>query len=48
MEKGIFGFIWRYSRSQQLMIIVMTLASFPFLYYMLELPKYIVNALFSI
>lgn len=25
------------------MIIVMTLASFPFLYYMLELPKYIVN-----
>lgn len=43
MEKGIFGFIWRYSRSQQIMIIIMTLASFPFLYYMLELPKYIIN-----
>lgn len=43
MEKGIFGFIWRYSRSQQIMIIIMTLASFPFLYYMLELPKHIIN-----
>lgn len=43
MEKGIFGYIWRYSRSQQIMIIIMTLASFPFLYYMLELPKYIIN-----
>ena len=43
MEKGIFGFIWRYSRRQQIMIIIMTLASFPFLYYMLELPKHIIN-----
>ena len=43
MEKGIFQFIWRYSRKQQIMIMLMTAASLPFLYLVLDLPKYIIN-----
>lgn len=43
MEKGIFQFIWRYSRKQQITIMLMTLASLPFLYLVLDLPKYIIN-----
>ena len=43
MDKGIFQFIWRYSKKQQLAIMVMTACSFPFLYMALELPKLIVN-----
>ncbi|MGD9866800.1 MAG: ABC transporter transmembrane domain-containing protein [Hyphomicrobiales bacterium] len=43
MEKSIYGFIWRYSKRQQLIITLITVASFPFLYYSLELPKIIVN-----
>lgn len=43
MEHGIFNFIWRYSRKQQLTIVIMTLCSLPFLYLLLNLPKYIIN-----
>jgi len=43
MEKGIFQFIWRYSRKQQIMIMLMTASSLPFLYMVLDLPKYIIN-----
>jgi len=43
MEPTIFGYIWRYSRRQQLILLTVTLASFPFLYYSLDLPKTIVN-----
>lgn len=43
MEKGIFQFIWRYSKKQQIMIMLMTAASLPFLYFVLDLPKYIIN-----
>jgi putative ABC transport system ATP-binding protein len=43
MEKSIFGFIWRYSKVQQLIVLTMTIASFPFLYATLELPKIIIN-----
>ncbi len=43
MDKSIFGFILRYSRPQQIVITLITLASFPFLYISLELPKIIVN-----
>ena len=43
MNKGIYGFIWRYSKRQQLLITLITVASFPFLYMSLELPKIIVN-----
>jgi len=43
MEPTIFGYIWRYSRRQQLILLTVTLASFPFLYYSLDLPKTIIN-----
>jgi putative ABC transport system ATP-binding protein len=43
MERGIFSFIWRYSKGQQIAIIIMTALSLPFLYMLLDLPKYIVN-----
>ncbi|MEC7649277.1 MAG: ABC transporter ATP-binding protein, partial [Pseudomonadota bacterium] len=43
MEKGLYGFIWRYSKGYQLVITCVTIAFFPFLYFALELPKIIVN-----
>lgn len=43
MNKGIYGFILQYSKRQQLIITLITVASFPFLYASLELPKIIVN-----
>jgi ABC-type multidrug transport system fused ATPase/permease subunit len=43
MEKNIFRFVLRYSTRQQVVILLLTLSSFPFLYYSLELPKQIVN-----
>ena len=43
MEKSIFGFIYRYSKKQQIYLLCFTIASFPILYYSLELPKIIIN-----
>ena len=43
MEKNSYGFIWRYSRGYQLVTLAVTIASFPLLYYALELLKVIVN-----
>ena len=43
MEQTIFGFIRRFSMRQQIVILTMTLVSFPFLYVSLELPKIIIN-----
>ena len=43
MESTIYRFILRYSKREQVMLLVMTLISFPFLYYSLDLPKRIVN-----
>ena len=43
MEKSLFKFVWRYSRKQQITLFLITLLSFPILYYTLELPKLIVN-----
>ncbi len=43
MEKGVFGFIWRFSKRQQITLLVMTAVSYPFYYYSLDLPKTIVN-----
>ncbi|MEJ2120623.1 MAG: ABC transporter ATP-binding protein [Alphaproteobacteria bacterium] len=43
MEPTIFKFIWRYSKRQQLMMLGLTVASWPILYYTLELPKVIIN-----
>lgn len=43
MDKSLFGYIWRYSKRQQLVILAITVVSFPILYMTLELPKWIVN-----
>ena len=43
MSKSIFAFIWRYSKREQIIVLLMTLASFPFLYLSLEVPKTIIN-----
>jgi putative ABC transport system ATP-binding protein len=43
LEPSVYRFILRHSLRQQIMLLILTLASFPFLYYSLELPKTIVN-----
>lgn len=43
MEPTLFKYIWRYSKSQQITLLLVTLVSFPFLYYSLDLPKTIIN-----
>ncbi|UUV07983.1 ABC transporter transmembrane domain-containing protein [Ruegeria sp. YS9] len=43
MESTLFAFIWKYSKKQQLVLLLLTVLSFPFLYASLELPKQIIN-----
>ena len=43
MEPSIFRFVYVHTRKQQLYITILTLVSFPFLYYSLDLPKTIIN-----
>lgn len=43
MEPTLFSFIWKYSKRQQLALLLFTCLSFPFLYVSLELPKRIIN-----
>ena len=43
LEPTIYRFVLRHSRREQVMLLVFTLISFPFLYYSLSLPKTIVN-----
>lgn len=43
MEPTFFKYIKRYSWGEQMLLLVMTFASFPFLYASLELPKIIIN-----
>jgi ABC-type multidrug transport system fused ATPase/permease subunit len=43
MEPTLFSFIWKYSRREQLVLLLVTLITFPFLYATLELPKRIIN-----
>jgi len=43
MEKGIFQYIWRNSKGQQIFLMALTACSFPFLLMQLKLPKLIVN-----
>src|SRR5713226_3363463 len=42
-EPTIYRFILKHSLRQQIMLLLLTLASFPFLYYLLKLPKTIIN-----
>jgi putative ABC transport system ATP-binding protein len=44
LQPSIYRFILRYSLRQQLMLLALTLVSFPFLYYSLVLPKTITNS----
>ncbi|MGI9370657.1 MAG: ABC transporter transmembrane domain-containing protein [Ruegeria sp.] len=43
MEPTLFAFIWKHSKKQQLVLLLLTVLSFPFLYASLELPKRIIN-----
>ena len=43
MEPSIFKYILRYSARQQIFLLCVILAYYPFLYLSLELPKLIVN-----
>ncbi len=43
MDPTIFKFIWRYSKAQQIYVLLITVISFPILYATLELPKIIIN-----
>src|SRR3984957_11445204 len=43
LEPSVYRFILRHSLRQQIFLLALTLVSFPFLYYSLELPKTIVN-----
>ncbi|HEX3954906.1 MAG TPA: ABC transporter transmembrane domain-containing protein [Stellaceae bacterium] len=43
LEPSVYRFILRYSLRDQIYLVVVTLISFPFLYYSLDLPKLIIN-----
>lgn len=43
MENGLFAYILKYSKRQQIVLTLMTIASFPFYYLSLDLPKTIIN-----
>lgn len=43
LEPSIYRFILKYSVPQQLMLLALTVVSFPFLYYSIDLPKLIIN-----
>ena len=47
MDRNIFQFIWKYSGRQQILLALLTIASFPVLYASLELPKIIINRALS-
>ncbi|MEM6887363.1 MAG: ABC transporter transmembrane domain-containing protein [Pseudomonadota bacterium] len=43
IEKTLFRFIWRHSKRDQVILLMVTSCLFPFLYLTLELPKRIIN-----
>jgi putative ABC transport system ATP-binding protein len=43
MENGVFGYIQRFSRAQQIILLIMTACSFPFLYLSYQIPKEIID-----
>lgn len=43
MENGLFAYILKYSKRQQIILLTMTVLSFPFYYLSLDLPKVIIN-----
>lgn len=47
MDSKFFSFVWRYSKRDQLIILALTIASFPLVYISLEIPKIIINEAIS-
>src|SRR5690348_14826012 len=47
LDSSIYGYILHYSLREQIYLVVVTLISFPFLYYSLDLPKKIINEAIS-
>src|SRR5712675_682855 len=47
LDSSIYGYILHHSLREQIYLVVVTLISFPFLYYSLDLPKLIVNRAIS-
>jgi len=43
IERSIFAFIWKHSKREQVVLLLVTLFLFPLLYLTLELPKQIIN-----
>ena len=43
MERGVFQFVLRYSKTQQFVLILITVASLPFYFFSLDIPKQIVD-----
>lgn len=43
MEQSIFKYIWKYSKRDQIILLLVTVLTFPILYVSLELPKRIIN-----
>ena len=43
MDQSLFAFIWKHSKRDQIILLFVTLATFPILYVSLELPKRIIN-----
>ncbi|MEM7438349.1 MAG: cyclic nucleotide-binding domain-containing protein [Pseudomonadota bacterium] len=43
MERSLFAFIWKHSKRDQLILLAVTVFTFPLLYATLELPKRIIN-----
>jgi len=43
METSLFSYIWRYSKRDQIVLLLVTVITFPILYASLELPKRIIN-----
>ena len=43
IERSLFRFIWKYSKRDQLLLLLVTACLFPLLYLTLELPKRIIN-----
>ena len=43
IERSLFSFIWKYSKRDQFILLILTTSLFPLLYLTLELPKRIIN-----
>lgn len=47
MDNKFFSFVWRHSKRDQLIIVALTVISFPLVYISLEIPKIIINEAIS-